>query len=157
MRTQICDRLGIDAPIFAFSHCRDVVVEASKAGAIGVLGAVGFTPEELEVQLDWIDARIGDKPYGVDVVIPAKDPWAHEPDLDKLRQKLKSMIPPETSAYVKKILADNGVPELPAGTQHEGDYLIRSTAATARVMSRSPLSDRMCASSPTRSARRPPM
>ena len=132
MRTKLCDRLGIDAPIFAFSHCRDVVVEASKAGAIGVLGAVGFTPEELEVQLDWIDARIGDKPYGVDVVMPEKDPWAEEGDLEQLGAKLKSMIPPETVAFAKAVLAKAGVPELPAGTQHEGDYLIRSTAATAR-------------------------
>lgn len=131
MRTLLAERLGIDAPIFAFSHCRDVVVEASKAGAFGVLGCVGFTPEELEVQLEWIDARIGDKPYGVDVVMPEKDPWAEEPDLDKLHQRLKSMIPAETIAYAKKILADNGVPELPVGIQHEGDYLIRSTAATA--------------------------
>lgn len=76
MRTPICDRLGIDAPIFAFSHRRDVVLEASKAGAIGVLGAVGFHPEEWEVQLEWLDARIGDKPYGVDTwSCPAKDPW----------------------------------------------------------------------------------
>lgn len=132
MRTPLAEKLGIDVPIFAFSHCRDVVVEASKAGAIGVLGCVGFTPEELEVQLAWIDARIGDKPYGVDVVMPEKDPWADEPDLDKLHERLKSLIPPEAIAYAKKVLADNGVPELPQGTQHEGDYLIRSTAATAR-------------------------
>ena len=29
---------GIDVPIFAFSHCRDVVVEVSRAGGMGVLG-----------------------------------------------------------------------------------------------------------------------
>ncbi|RKR31307.1 MULTISPECIES: nitronate monooxygenase family protein [Paraburkholderia] len=132
MQTLLAKQLGIDAPIFAFSHCRDVVVEASKAGAIGVLGCVGFTPEELEVQLEWIDERIGGKPYGVDVVMPEKDPWADEADLSRLHAKLKAMIPPENIAYAKKVLADNGVPELPAGIEHEGDYLIRSTAATAR-------------------------
>ena len=25
MRTELCDLFGIDVPIFAFSHCRDVV------------------------------------------------------------------------------------------------------------------------------------
>ncbi|PYY72499.1 monooxygenase [Pseudomonas jessenii] len=132
MKTPLCKKLGIDAPIFAFSHCRDVVVEASKSGAFGVLGAVGFTPDQLKTQLDWIDQHIGDKPYGVDVVMPQKDAWADEADLDALQKKLKSMIPPEAIAFAKKILADAGVPELPEDAVHEGDYLIRSTAATAR-------------------------
>ena len=70
MRTPLCDELGIDVPIFAFTHCRDVVLEVSKAGGLGVLGAVGFSPEELEVQLQWIDERIGERPYGVDIVVP---------------------------------------------------------------------------------------
>lgn len=44
MHTSLCDQLGIEFPIFAFTHCRDVVVAVSKAGGFGVLGAVGFTP-----------------------------------------------------------------------------------------------------------------
>ena len=48
MHTPICDELGIEFPIFAFTHCRDVVVAVSKAGGFGVLGAVGFTPEQLQ-------------------------------------------------------------------------------------------------------------
>ena len=52
MQTEICQKLGIDVPIFAFTHCRDVVVEVSKAGGIGVLGAVGFNPEQLKEELD---------------------------------------------------------------------------------------------------------
>ena len=72
MHTPICDELGIEFPIFAFTHCRDVVVAVSKAGGFGVLGAVGFTPEQLEIELNWIDENIGDHPYGVDIVIPNK-------------------------------------------------------------------------------------
>ena len=64
MQTEFCKQLGVDAPIFAFTHCRDVVVEVSKAGGIGVLGAVGFTAEQLKEELDWIDAHIGDHIYG---------------------------------------------------------------------------------------------
>ncbi len=47
MRTEICDQLGIEFPIFAFSHCRDVVAAVSKTGGLGVLGAVGFDPDQL--------------------------------------------------------------------------------------------------------------
>ena len=42
MRTQICEQLGIEFPIFAFTHCRDVVVAVSQAGGLGVLGACGW-------------------------------------------------------------------------------------------------------------------
>ncbi len=72
MHTPLCDQLGIEFPIFAFTHCRDVVVAVSKAGGFGVLGAVGFTPEQLEIELNWIDEHIGDHTYGVDIVIPNK-------------------------------------------------------------------------------------
>ena len=70
MQTEFCKQLGIELPIFAFTHCRDVVVAVSKAGGIGVLGAVGFTADQLAEELDWIDAHIGDHIYGVDVAIP---------------------------------------------------------------------------------------
>ena len=72
MRTPICDQLGIEFPLFAFSHCRDVVVEVSKAGGFGVLGALAFDAEQLEIELSWIDEHIGGKPYGVDFAMPAK-------------------------------------------------------------------------------------
>ena len=64
MQTDLAKKLGIEFPIFAFTHCRDVVVAVSKAGGLGVLGAVGFTPEQLEVELNWIDEHIGDHVYG---------------------------------------------------------------------------------------------
>jgi len=57
MHTPICDELGIEFPIFAFTHCRDVVVAVSKAGGFGVLGAVGFTPEQLEIELKYFDGE----------------------------------------------------------------------------------------------------
>jgi NAD(P)H-dependent flavin oxidoreductase YrpB (nitropropane dioxygenase family) len=71
MRTRVCDLFGIEFPIFAFSHCRDVVAAVSRAGGLGVLGALAYSNEQLEVELDWIDEHVGGKPYGVDVVMPA--------------------------------------------------------------------------------------
>ena len=76
MTSKLCDRLGIEFPLFAFSHCRDVVVEVSKAGGMGVLGAVNHSPEELDAELSWIDAHIGGKPYGVD---PRQKGWTPTP------------------------------------------------------------------------------
>lgn len=111
MHTPICDELGIEFPIFAFTHCRDVVVAVSKAGGFGVLGAVGFTPEELEIELNWIDEHIGDRPYGVDIVIPNKyEGMDSNMSGDELTKMLQSMVPAETLDFGRKLLRDHGVP-----------------------------------------------
>ncbi len=68
----LCARYGIDFPLFAFSHCRDVVAGVSRAGGLGVFGAAGLTAERLEEELAWIDAHIDGKPYGVDLLMPAR-------------------------------------------------------------------------------------
>jgi NAD(P)H-dependent flavin oxidoreductase YrpB (nitropropane dioxygenase family) len=113
MQNELCERLGIEFPIFAFTHCRDVVAAVSNAGGLGVLGAVGFTPEQLAVELDWIDEHVGDNPYGVDIVIPMKYEGMGEMDADKLEDDLRDMIPEQHRKFVKDILAEHGVPELP--------------------------------------------
>jgi NAD(P)H-dependent flavin oxidoreductase YrpB (nitropropane dioxygenase family) len=129
MRTDLCDLFGIDVPIFAFTHCRDVVVAVGKAGGMGVLGAVGFSPEQLETELVWIDERIGDKPYGVDTVIPNKYEGMGELDPEKLEAQLEAAIPAGVREFADKLLADHGVPELPEAERGRG--LLGWTEATA--------------------------
>ena len=130
MRTPICDQLEIEFPIFAFTHCRDVVAAVSKAGGFGVLGAVGFSPEQLEIELNWIDDNVGEAPYGVDIVLPNKYEGQGEMDADKLRQDLKSMIPEELVKFAKQILNENDIPEIPDG-ENIGSGLMGWTMATA--------------------------
>jgi NAD(P)H-dependent flavin oxidoreductase YrpB (nitropropane dioxygenase family) len=130
VHTQICDTLGIEFPIFAFSHCRDVVAAVSKAGGFGVLGAVGFPPEQLEIELKWIDEHVGDKPYGVDIVIPGKYEGMGELDPHKLEEMLRAAIPEQHRQYVQQILSDHGVPKLPEGERPVNE-LLGWTAATA--------------------------
>ncbi len=130
MRTEICKTLGIEFPIFAFSHCRDVVAAVSKAGGFGVLGAVGFPPEQLAIELKWIDEHIGDRPYGVDIVIPGRYEGMGELDPHKLEEMLRAAIPEQHRQFAEKILADHGVPKLPAGERPVNE-LLGWTAATA--------------------------
>src|SRR5438128_10105143 len=106
VRTPLCDRLGIELPIFAFTHCRDVVAAVARAGGFGVLGAVGFSPEQLEVELKWIDEHVGDRPYGVDIVIPGKYEGMGELDPVKLEQMLLASIPEQHRKFAEKVLAD---------------------------------------------------
>ncbi|MCB1251402.1 MAG: nitronate monooxygenase [Acidimicrobiales bacterium] len=111
MHTAICDDLGIEFPIFAFTHCRDVVVAVSKAGGFGVLGAVGFSPEQLEIELNWIDEHIGDHPYGVDIVIPNKyEGMDTDMSGDELEKLLQDMVPQQHLDFARKLLTDHGVP-----------------------------------------------
>lgn len=130
MRTKVCDMLGIDVPIFAFTHCRDVVVEVSRAGGLGVLGLVGFSPEQIRQELDWIDAHIGDKPYGVDLVIPQKAAGQGDVDPAELERRLRAAIPQGHLDFAHKLLADHGVPEWPEKNAEPG--LLGWTVATAR-------------------------
>ncbi|MEO8814616.1 MAG: nitronate monooxygenase family protein [Mycobacterium sp.] len=130
MHTPICDELGIEFPIFAFTHCRDVVVAVSKAGGFGVLGAVGFTPEQLEIELNWIDENIGDHPYGVDIVIPNKyEGMDSGQSAEELADSLRKMVPQQHLDFGKKLLADHGVPV--ENAEEDSLQLLGWTEATA--------------------------
>ena len=130
MKTDICKKLGIEYPIFAFTHCRDVVVAVSKAGGIGVLGAVGYSPEQLKEELDWIDQHIGEYPYGVDTVIPQKYEGMDEKNPEQLLESLQKMIPDGHRKFVEDLLSANGVPEAPETNGPKGG-LLGWTEATA--------------------------
>ena len=108
MKTRICDMFGIEFPIFAFSHCRDVVAAVSRSGGMGVLGALAFTPEQLEIELSWVDEHVDGKPYGVDVVMPASLAGS---EVDKL----EAMIPDAHRRWVESVLDRHGVPPAARG------------------------------------------
>src|SRR3954462_9026459 len=115
MRTELCDRFGIEYPIFAFTPSEHVAAAVSRAGGLGVLGAVRFNePEELEQVLTWLGDNTDGKPYGVDVVMPMKIPTEGK-SVD-----LKAMIPEEHISFVERTLQKLGVPPLPEGEGREG-------------------------------------
>ncbi len=101
MKSALCDRLGIDFPLFAFSHCRDVVAAVTNAGGFGVLGAVGHTPDSLEIELNWIDCQVKGKPYGVDLLIPNK---LEGKDGSLTAADFEARVPPEHRKYVNDLL-----------------------------------------------------
>lgn len=123
MLTRICETLGIDVPIFAFSHCRDVVAAVTNAGGLGVLGATGHSPRALEIDLTWIDNQTKGKPYGVDLLLPAKFADAAtdrnggrdgEGGLaDRDTRARAGLFPPEHEAFVEALLRRYQVPALP--------------------------------------------
>jgi len=102
VKTPICDQYGIEFPLFAFSHCRDVVAAVTNAGGLGVLGGVAFRPDQLEQELCWIDEHVDGKPYGVDIIVPAKYEGKGE---SLTRDQLADRIPSEHRAFINELLA----------------------------------------------------
>jgi len=97
--------VGAEFPLFAFSHCRDVVVAVSRAGGFGVLGGSSFTPETLEEELRWIDAHIDGKPYGVDILIPENLPIS----AGASAADIVGQIPPAHIAFAERLLGEAGI------------------------------------------------
>lgn len=110
MKTAATELLGIEFPILAFSHCRDVVAAVTKAGGMGVLGAVAHSPKQLEIDLDWIENEVGDRPFGVDLIVPAK--YAGDGDGGYTMDDIRKLIPDTHREFVEDILARYDVPEL---------------------------------------------
>ncbi|HEY1968367.1 MAG TPA: nitronate monooxygenase family protein [Pseudonocardia sp.] len=114
MRTPLARSLGVEFPIVAFSHCRDVVVAVSQAGGLGVLGAGANPPDRLDVELRWIAERLGDRPFGVDFLIPNRYVGRDEGGLS--REGLRERLPAEHQAFLEDLLTRYGVPPLPETT-----------------------------------------
>ncbi|MBV1877987.1 MAG: nitronate monooxygenase [Pseudomonadales bacterium] len=102
MKSPICDKLGIEFPLIAFTHCRDVVVEVSKAGGMGVLGAAGYDAESLEIELNWIDEHIEGKPYGVDLIAPTSMAVT---DDNISEAEIREMVGEEQKNFAASVLA----------------------------------------------------
>jgi NAD(P)H-dependent flavin oxidoreductase YrpB (nitropropane dioxygenase family) len=107
MKTAICKMLGIDFPLLAFSHCRDVVAAVSRAGGFGVLGATAFTLDQLELELKWIDDHIDGKPYGIDVLIPENLSIKYEKGVTT--RSLVEHIPQQHKDFVRDLLSRHGI------------------------------------------------
>jgi len=120
MHTEVCDRLGMEFPIFAFSHCRDVVAAVTNAGGFGVLGATAHSPRALEVDLTWIDEQVTGKPYGVDLLLPVTydktAPQRGEPQAQPGQPQATPPaphFPPAQQAFLDDLLTRYDVPDLP--------------------------------------------
>ena len=130
MKTAATDMFGIDFPLFAFSHCRDVVVAVTNAGGMGVLGAAAHTPERLEHELAWIDDHVDGRPYGVDIVMPATYQGRGDVSTENPREDFIKMIPEGHKRFVNELLAEYGIAPIDSfdasvdatGLSHEGAH-----------------------------------
>ncbi len=106
MNSKLCKDLGIEFPLFAFSHCRDVVAAVTKAGGMGVLGATNLSGEELEIELNWIDSKVNGLPYGVDLIVPNNFVGKGE---DLTDEQMLEKIPQSHKDFANSILEKHGI------------------------------------------------
>ncbi len=107
MKTPICEMLGIEFPLLAFSHCRDVVAAVSRAGGFGVFGATAHSPASVREELRWIEDHADGRPFGIDVLIPENLSTAGEKNVTY--NSLKARVPAEHKAFAAGLLAKAGV------------------------------------------------
>ena len=118
MRTKFTELTGVEHPLVAFNRSPAVVVEASRAGALGVLAATAYTPTELDAQLSWIEEQLDGAPYGVDLLVPEAKV---EVDRARLVESLRAQIPQEHLDFVAELMNKYDIPPLPEGTLlHDG-------------------------------------
>jgi len=132
MRTRVKDLLGIEFPILAFSHCRDVVAAVSRVGGFGVLGAVAHTPDQLDHDLNWIREESGGAPFGIDLLLPQKYVGADEGGLDAAG--VASRLPAEHKAFLDGMLDNFGVPSLPDDERIAGRAMNVSPSGIAPLL-----------------------
>ena len=123
MKTAVTEMFDVEFPIFAFSHCRDVVAAVSRAGGVGVLGAAFSPPEDLDVELKWITEHADGKPFGVDLLMPRT--FAGSVGGGTEPSKLLDAITPAHRKFVLDVLAEYGVepPDVPEQRREGGDVL----------------------------------
>ncbi|MBM3140867.1 MAG: nitronate monooxygenase [Chloroflexi bacterium] len=104
LHTRLCDEYGCEVPIVAFAHTRDVIAAVTNAGGIGIFGGTGLAPDNLRTEIQWIKEKVGDRPFGVDLLVPASF-------VEGNREDLEAMIPQGHRDFVAKLMTDNKIPQ----------------------------------------------
>jgi NAD(P)H-dependent flavin oxidoreductase YrpB (nitropropane dioxygenase family) len=140
LHTAICDRLGIEYPIFGFSHSKEVTAAISNAGGFGVYGATRDMPDAIPARLAEIRSMVGDRPFGVDLLLPvgmadkndwaaaeAKIPEAHKAFVRRLKQKYK--VPaPSGKSFFSSVVRSNELFEAQADAVMKSDVNLFASA-----------------------------
>ncbi|MGH2586747.1 MAG: NAD(P)H-dependent flavin oxidoreductase, partial [Dehalococcoidia bacterium] len=107
LHTPLCDLLGIEYPIILAgmggAAGPALAAAVSNAGGLGVVGATGYTPDELREMIGKLRS-LTDKPFGIDLLLPSNIADTGE------RETLTASLPEEHVAYVQALRERFGVP-----------------------------------------------
>lgn len=108
----LCERLGITYPIFGFSHSVEVTAALAKAGCYPMIGLSQETPEDIPAIVARVRDLVGDRPFGVDLLMPAS--ITDQSD----RSSMKANLPEEHKAFIEKLREKYKVPPATKPTLH---------------------------------------
>jgi len=104
LQNALTEKFGLKYPIFGFAHSIDVICALAEAGCFAVYGATRDTPEEIEERLALIRKRIGNRPFGVDLVMPRGMPEFAD------KQAVIDELPEAHKDFVKGIYDKYAIP-----------------------------------------------
>ena len=134
LHTRLCDEYGCEVPLVAFAHTRDVIAAVTNAGGIGVLGMGGTEPEEARANIRWIKERVGDKPFGVDILLPASFVEGDQEDLE-------AQIPQGHRDFMENLQRENYIPDPktpPPWGRRGGDLMKEARARLDMILEERP-------------------
>jgi len=116
LRTPLCDLLGIRYPILlaGMGGRRNLVVPVelvaavSNAGGLGVTGLTDLPPEEIRRSIRRI-RELTDKPFGIDLLLPAGLEDLDTGSLDEARRRLEREYP-RHAEFVRKLAEEFDLP-----------------------------------------------
>lgn len=121
LHNAFCDLLGIEYPImlagmgvFGRATPPKLVAAVSKAGGLGVMGCSGLSPEETRRRIREVRS-LTDKPFGVDMLLPAKISES-APTRSGVQEQLRQRYP-EHVAFVKGLIKKFGLTEVEFGNE----------------------------------------
>jgi NAD(P)H-dependent flavin oxidoreductase YrpB (nitropropane dioxygenase family) len=131
LETPLSKLLGIQYPIILAGMARTsggpLAAAVSNAGGLGVIGGLGYTPQQLQSIIDELKSNLRDKnlPFGVDLALPQVGGSARKTNHDYTHGQLDELIEVTIKNGAKLFVSAVGVP--PARTikrLHEAGILI---------------------------------
>jgi NAD(P)H-dependent flavin oxidoreductase YrpB (nitropropane dioxygenase family) len=153
LRTKLCDMLGIEYPILSAGMgpslvgertgaTVELVVAVSEAGGLGVLGAAGFTVDQMRDAIREIRKQT-DKPFGVDLLLPVQTTSAADMDHDgpaelPLSEVLKTLPKPHYE-WMMKVKEEMDLPDIEVMVNTQSTTVRPHAAVKACIEEKVPL------------------
>ncbi len=132
LKTKLCEMLGIEYPVILAGmggvSRAQLVAAVSNAGGLGVIGAAAMPPEELRQEIRKV-RDLTDKPFGVDLILPAMGqlPTVPREGASKIGD-WRELLPKEQREFVERLKRQFELPEVerePPPFQFGPDFIHR--------------------------------
>lgn len=116
LQTPLCKLLGIKYPIILAGMARTsggpLAAAVSNAGGLGVIGGLGYTPEQLQSIIDELKANLTDPslPFGVDLALPQVGGSARKTNHDYTHGQLDALVDVTIRNGARLFVSAVGVP-----------------------------------------------